>query len=246
MRLRDLSGTRPIVTEILIGINVIGLIACFVTGGSIGGGGGTISDDGYLLGYGIDYTQTGPATLRVQELGVAAGQWYRIISGGFLHSGLLHLAMNMVLLYLIGSQLESSLGRARYLSLYMACLVAGSFGVLLVSPTTPTVGASGAVFGLMGAAVIAQRRAGIDVWRNGIGGLVLINLLLTFASPGISKGAHIAGLVGGVIIGALVLALDRAVKSPWVGTVVCWAITVVLFAGCLWAADHWADPILSF
>jgi len=184
--------------------------------------------------------------LRVQELGVAAGQWYRIISGGFLHSGLLHLAMNMLLLYLIGSQLESLLGRARYLSLYVACLVAGSFGVLLVSPTTPTVGASGAVFGLMGAAVIAQRRAGIDVWRNGIGGLVLINLLLTFASPGISKGAHLAGLVGGVAIGALVLALDRAVKSPWVGTVVCCAIGVVLFAGCLWAADHWADPILSF
>ena len=246
MRLRDLSGTRPIVTQVLIAINVAGLIACLVTGGSIGGGGGTISDDGYLLGYGIDYTQTGPATLRVEELGVAAGQWYRIISGGFLHSGLLHLAMNMLLLYLIGSQLESLLGRARYLSLYMACLLAGSFGVLLVSPTTPTVGASGAVFGLMGAAVIAQRRAGINVWRNGIGGLVLINLLLTFASPGISKGAHIAGLIGGVAIGALVLALDRAVKLPWVGTVVCWATSLVLFAGCLWAADNWANPILSF
>jgi membrane associated rhomboid family serine protease len=154
--------------------------------------------------------------------------------------------MNMLLLYLIGSQLESLLGRARYLSLYMACLVAGSFGVLLVSPTTPTVGASGAVFGLMGAAVIAQRRAGIDVLRSGIGGLVIINLLLTFASPGISKGAHIAGLVGGVAIGALVLALDRALKWPWVGTVVCWAVSAVLFAGCLWAADNWADPILSF
>ena len=246
MRLRDLSGSRPIVTEVLIGLNVAGLIACLVTGGSIGGGGGTISDDGYLLGYGIDYLQTGPATLRVEELGVAAGQWYRIISGGFLHSGLLHLAMNMLLLYLIGSQLEALLGRARYLALYMACLVAGSFGVLLVSPTVPTVGASGAVFGLMGAAVIAQRRAGIDVWRNGIGGLVLINLLLTFASPGISKGAHLAGLAGGVAIGALVLALDRAVKSPWIGTLVCGAITVLLFLGCLWAADQWADPILSF
>lgn len=246
MRLRDLSGARPIVTEVLIAINALALIGCLLTGGSIGGGGGTISDNGYLLGYGIDYTQTGPGTLQVQQVGVAVGQWYRIISGGFLHSGLLHLAMNMLLLYLIGSQLESLLGRARYLTLYMACLVAGSFGVLLVSPTTPTVGASGAVFGLMGAAVIAQRRAGIDVWRNGIGGLVVINLLLTFASPGISKGAHLAGLAGGVLIGALVLSLDRAVKSPWVGTIVCGAITVLLFFGCLWAADHWANPILSF
>lgn len=246
MRLRDLSGSRPIVTEVLIGINAAALIGCLVTGGSIGGGGGTLSDDGLLLGYGIDAVQVGPTSMRVQEIGVAVGQWYRIISGGFLHSGLLHLAMNMLLLYLIGSQLESLLGRARYLALYMACLVAGSFGVLLVSPTSPTVGASGAVFGLMGAAVIAQRRAGIDVWRNGIGGLVVINLLLTFASPGISKGAHLAGLVGGVAIGALVLALDRAVRAPWVGTVVCGAITVFLFLGCLWAADHWADPILSF
>ncbi len=245
MRLRDLRGSRPIVTEVLIAINLAALFACLVTGGSIGGGGGTISDDGLLLGYGVDSVVT-PRGFVLREVGVAVGQWYRIVTGGFLHAGLLHLAMNMLLLYLIGSQLEALLGRARYLSLYLACLVAGSFGVLLVSPTSPTVGASGAVFGLMGAAVIAQRRAGIDVWRNGIGGLVVINLLLTFASPGISKGAHVAGLIGGVVIGALVLALDRAVRSPWVGTVVCVAITTLLFVGCLWAADHWADPILSF
>jgi membrane associated rhomboid family serine protease len=245
MRLRDLSGSRPVVTEVLIAINAAALVGCLLTGGSIGGGGGSISDKGYLLGYGVEYVAT-PRGFAANPMGVAVGQWYRIFTGGFLHAGLLHLAMNMLLLYLIGSQLESMLGRARYLALYVACLVAGSFGVLLVSPTTPTIGASGAVFGLMGAAVIAQRRAGIDVWRNGIGGLVVINLLLTFANPGISKGAHLAGLAGGVIIGALVLALDRAVKSPWVGTVVCVAITGLLFVGCLWAANHWATPILSF
>ena len=246
MRLRDLGGGRPVVTEALIAVNVLALIACLATGGSLGGGGGTLSQKGFLLGYGVDSTQLGPNRLRVEELGVAVGQWYRIFTGGFLHSGVVHLGMNMLLLYLIGSQLERLLGRARYLSLYIACLVAGSFGVLLVSPTTPTVGASGAVFGLMGAAVVAQRRAGIDVWRNGIGGLVLINVLLTFATPGISRGAHMAGLVGGVAIGALVLALDRAVKQPWVGTVVCTAITITLVAGCIWAANSYADPILSF
>ena len=246
MRLRDLNGGRAVVTETLIGLNVLALIACLATGGSLGGGGGSLSQKGFLLGYGVDYTQVAPNRIQVQELGVAVGQWYRIITGGFLHSGVIHLAMNMLLLYLIGSQLESLLGRVRYLSLYLACLVAGSFGVLLVSPTTPTVGASGAVFGLMGAAVIAQRRAGIDVWRNGIGGLVLINVLLTFATPGISKGAHIAGLVGGVAIGALVLALDRAVKLPWVGTMVCGAITITMVAGCIWAANSYASPILGF
>ncbi|NCY15819.1 MAG: rhomboid family intramembrane serine protease [Actinobacteria bacterium] len=154
MRLRDLNGSRPIVTEALIALNVVGLFASLVTGGSVGGGGGTISDRGFLLGYGVEYVST-PRGISQRALGVAVGEWYRIITGGFLHAGLLHLAMNMLLLYVIGSQLESLLGRVRYLALYLACLVAGSFGVLLVSPTTPTVGASGAVFGLMGAAVIA-------------------------------------------------------------------------------------------
>lgn len=245
MRLRDLNGSRPIVTEVLIGINVAALLGCLFTGGSIGSGGGSISNKGYLLGYGVEYVAT-PRGFTANPIGVAVGQWYRIFTSGFLHAGLLHLAMNMLLLYLIGSQLESLLGRARYLALYAACLVAGSLGVLMVSPTSPTIGASGAVFGLMGAAVIAQRRAGIDVWRNGIGALVVINLLLTFATPGISKGAHLAGLAGGVAIGALLLWLDRAVRSALLGTVVCIAITGLLFVGCLWAADHWASPIFHF
>ena len=88
----------------------------------------------------------------------------------------------------------------------------------------------------MGAAVIAQRRAGIDIWRNGIGGLVVINLLLTFAVPGISVGGHVGGLIAGVAVGAIVFALDSAVRSPWAGTAACIAITVALWGGCLWAA----------
>jgi membrane associated rhomboid family serine protease len=105
-----------------------------------------------------------------------------------------------------------------------------------VTPTTAAIGASGAVFGLMGAALVAQRRAGLDLLRNGIGGLVIINLLLTFTVPGIAVGAHVAGLVGGVVVGALVFALDSAVRSPWVGTAACVAITVALWFGCIWAA----------
>jgi membrane associated rhomboid family serine protease len=101
-----------------------------------------------------------------------------------------------------------------------------------------TVGASGAVFGLMGAAVVAQRRSGINVWRNGIGGLVVINVLLTFAVPGIAIGAHIGGLIIGVAVGALVFALDRAVSSPWAGTVAALGVTAVLWIGCLVAASR--------
>jgi membrane associated rhomboid family serine protease len=245
MRMRDLQSGRPIVTQVLIALNVLGMLAAAATGGSLFDGGGTATENGLLIGYWetTEMTRFGFVTT---PIGVASGEWYRVFTGGFLHSGLLHLGMNMLLLYLLGTQLEPLLGKARFLALYVACLAAGSFGVLLVSPTAATVGASGAVFGLMGAAVIAQRRAGIDIWRNGIGGLVLINLLITFAVPGISVGAHIGGLVAGVLIGALVFALDSAVRAPLLGTAVCAVLTVALVFGCIWAAGQWADPVLNF
>lgn len=235
VRFSELRSGRPIVTEVLIALNVVALIAVVATGGSLFNGGGTVSDRGLLIGSGA-VAEVGPLGFVVHPIGVAYGEWWRIITGGFLHAGILHLGMNMLLLFMLGSQLEPLLGRARFLSLYIACLVAGSFGVLLVSPNSATVGASGAVFGLMGAAVVAQRRAGIDIWRNGIGGLVAINLLLTFAVPGISAGAHVGGLVAGIAVGAIVFALDSAVRSQWAGTAACIAITIALWGGCLWAA----------
>ena len=237
VRFRDLHTDRPIVTMTLIALNILGFVAVIATGGSPFNGGGTATEQGMTLGAGAIWTSRG-AFGTVQLVGVAYGQWWRIVTGGFLHSGLLHLGMNMLLLWLLGKQLEAVLGRARFAALYLACLVAGSFGALWVSPTVGTVGASGAVFGLMGAAVVAQRRSGIDVWRNGIGGLVLINLLFTFAVPGIAVGAHIGGLVAGVAVGAAVFALDRVVASPWAGTVAALAITAVLWAGCLVVASR--------
>ena len=237
VRFRDLRADRPVVTIALIALNVVGFLAVLATGGTVWNGGGTATDRGMTIGHGVLFGRSG-GYVAVETIGVAHGEWWRIVTGGFLHAGLFHLGMNMLLLWLLGSQLEPLLGRARFASLYLACLVAGSFGALVVSPSVGTVGASGAVFGLMGAAVIAQRRSGIDVWRNGIGGLVLINLLLTFAVPGIAIGAHVAGLVGGVVVGALVFALDRAVRSPWAGTLSCLALTVVLWIGCLTVASR--------
>lgn len=237
VRFRDLGDEPPIVTMTLIALNVLGFVAVVATGGSPFNGGGTATERGMTLGQGAMYSYAGGRTT-IELVGVAYGEWWRIVTGGFLHAGLLHLAMNMLLLWLLGKQLESVLGRARFAALYVACLVGGSFGALLVSPTVGTVGASGAVFGLMGAAVVAQRRSGIDVWRNGIGGLVVINLLLTFAVPGIAIGAHVGGLIVGVAVGALVFALDRVVRSPWAGTLAALGITVALWIGCLVAASR--------
>ena len=238
LRMRDLRlGDRPIVTQLLISLNVLGYLAILATGGSAFDGGGRATEQGMTLGEGVLVSRSGP-WISTRLVGVAHGEWWRIITGGFLHSGLLHLGMNMLLLWMLGRQLEPVLGRARFAALYAACLIGGSFGALWVSPTTGTVGASGAVFGLMGAAVVAQRRSGIDVWHNGIGGLVVINLLLTFAVPGIAIGAHIGGLVVGVLVGAAVFALDAAVRSPWVGTLAALGIAALLWIGCLVVAAH--------
>ncbi len=236
-------GGRPVVTLGLIALNVVAMVVVGVQAGSFMEGGGSFWDNGVLVGYGELREVVG---LRVVStpVGVAEGEWYRIITGGFLHSGLLHLGMNMLLLYLLGAQLEPLLGRVRFLTLYLACLVAGSFGVLLVSPTAVTVGASGAIFGLMGAALAAQRLAPHRVALANIGALIVVNLLITFAVPNISVGAHVGGLVAGVVVGALVIWLDTKVASEWLGAAVCLAVAAVLFVGCLWAADHWANPIL--
>ena len=243
VRFRDARvAGRPLVTLVLIAVNVVAMVIVSFQAGSFMQGGGQLWEDGVLLGFGLVPTETG---FGVEAIGVAEGELWRIVSGGFLHAGLLHLGMNMLLLYLLGTQLEPLLGRLRFLTLYVACLVAGSFGVLLVQPRSVTVGASGAVFGLMGAALAAQRLAPHRVAIANVGALIVINLVITFAVPNISVGAHIGGLVAGLLVGALVIWLDTKVPSELLGSAVCVAVTMALFAGCIWAADHWANPILG-
>jgi membrane associated rhomboid family serine protease len=244
MNFRDIrASNRPVVTMALIAVNLVAMLAVSIQGRSFMEGSGALWEDGVLLGYGEIPVLTSSG-FRIDAIGVATGEVYRIVSGGFLHAGLLHLGMNMLLLYLLGTQLEPLLGRLRFFTLYMACLIAGSFGVLLVQPTSVTVGASGAIFGLMGAALAAQRLAPHRVALANIGALIVVNLLLTFAVPNISVGAHIGGLVAGLLVGALVIWMDTKVPSALLGSAVCVGITVVLVAGCIWAADSWANPIL--
>lgn len=239
--LRAGTAGRPMVTLSLIALNVAFFLGDLVTargGGLLSRGSGDLSRWGLLVGFGTFDGRTAS--------GVAAGEWWRILTGGFLHAGLLHLAMNMLVLWLLGSQLEPLLGRARFLALYLTSLVAGALGVLLVSPTSATVGASGAVFGLMGAAFAAQRAWGLNPWRSGIGTLILVNVVITFALPGISVGGHLGGLVGGALVGFLVVQVDRRTRSAVAGVAVCAALTAVFWVGCLWAAEQWRDPVLGF
>ncbi len=155
---------------------------------------------------GEPYQAAGPVFERGALFGplVAQGEWWRLVTGAFLHSGVMHLGFNMLLLWFLAQEMEPVLGPWRFTLLYGVSLAGGALGVMLLSPAQPTVGASGAVFGLMGALVVLQVRARQNPWRSGILGLVLVNLLFTFAVPGISVGGHLGGLVVGAAAGAVV------------------------------------------
>lgn len=135
----------------------------------------------------------------LDPVAVADGQTYRLLTSAFLHYGAMHLLLNMWALYVVGPQLEGTLGRVRYLALYLFSALGGSVAVYLLSPLdTATAGASGAIFGLFGATVILGRRLNIDVgW---IAALIVINLVFTFTMPRISWQGHVGGLITGVLI----------------------------------------------
>ena len=146
---------------------------------------------------------------------IADGEWYRIVTGGFLHAGPVHLLFNMFALYVLGSLLEPSIGTPRFVFLYGASLLAGALGALLLTDAADnTVGASGAIFGIFGAAFVIARGRGLDAIAGQIGLLLLINLALTFGIPGISIGGHLGGLAGGVLCALAIVAGDRGMLGP--------------------------------
>jgi membrane associated rhomboid family serine protease len=162
-------------------------------------------------------------------LAAAIGEPWLLVTSAFLHANLMHVAFNGLLLWQLGHMLEPVLGHARFAALYAAGLAGGGLGVVLLSwvatlagaqgnqfigtvlggnPFQLTIGASGAVFGLMGAAMVGLRNRGINPWRTSIGSLVALNLVITFVIPNISVGGHLGGLLGGVLAGKL-LFVDR-------------------------------------
>ncbi len=182
------TQSRPEVTLALIAINV----AAFLAEGSFSINSSPTSsvyEKGFLIG-----SFPGSSTL-----GVAHGEYWRLVTSGFLHENLLHIGFNMYILYILGSMLEPALGRLRFGVIYGVSLLTGSLGALLVTPHAATVGASGAVFGIMGAAAVEMRARQIPVMQSGVGGLILINLVISFTLPGISWGGHIGGLIGGAL-----------------------------------------------
>jgi membrane associated rhomboid family serine protease len=207
---RSLSQYGPYVTFALIGINVGVYLLELLTGAGIDGQSGWIFFHGVLFG---------PA--------VGAGDWWRLITAPFLHYGPLHLGMNMLVLWFIGPALESYFGHWRYLLLYIVSGLAGSAGALIASPNALTVGASGAIWGLMGAAVVLEARR-IYVFGGSAMGLVVINLIFTLLVPGVSLGGHIGGGIGGAIAALAFSSLRRTPALATLSVAAVGAVSVLL------------------
>jgi membrane associated rhomboid family serine protease len=186
------SADAPIATYVLIALNVIGFLIEIAAGtGGVTGGGQVIDDFGVRAG------------------AVADGEWYRIVTSGFLHAGLIHLAFNMFALYILGTLLEPAIGTPRFVALYVASLLAGSLGVILLEPDTTAVGASGAIFGLFTAAFVVARGRGLQEVASQLGILLLINFAFTFGVPHIAIGAHLFGAAGGALAALVIVAGER-------------------------------------
>jgi membrane associated rhomboid family serine protease len=190
----------PVLTYVLIGICVVAYIGQVAGGASATGGG---FGGSRLLEEGA-----------ISRGAIADGEYWRLLTAGFLHAGFFHLLFNMFSLYILGSLLEPAIGRLRFALIYAVSLLAGSFGALLVEPDALTVGASGAIFGLMGAAVVVMRNRGISPLESGLGVWIGLNLLITFTVPNISIGGHIGGLIGGALAAFVLFDLRDAVRVP--------------------------------
>jgi len=181
----SVTADPRLLTKILVGINVAVFIAVHVRP--------SLLNDLVLLG-------SWPPKPFTPTEGVAGGEWYRMVTSMFTHQEIWHIAFNMLSLWWLGGPLEAALGRARYLAVYFTSGLAGSaLAYLLASPTTATLGASGAIFGLFGATAVLMRRLNYDM--RPIIALLVINLIFTFGWSSISWQAHIGGLVAGVITG---------------------------------------------
>jgi membrane associated rhomboid family serine protease len=169
-------------TMALIGLNVVVYMITASQGGGINLPGGQLFSDWALQG-----------------AAVSNGDWWRLVTAMFLHGSILHLGFNMLALYWLGTIIEQSLGTPRFLLVYFVSGLAGSAGALWFSSQfAVTVGASGAIFGLIGALLILEYLSTGSLMGQAMV-LILVNMALTFAVPGISIGGHLGGLVGGIV-----------------------------------------------
>lgn len=203
------AGRRGLVTKSLIGINVVAMILSIISAGGEGlaggGWGGLLGGSTPLIGWGANYGGDPVLQTRLSDGmiigGILQGEYYRMVTSLFLHYGILHLAMNMWALWILGRNLESALGPLRFLGLYLLSGLGGSVAVYYLAPEALTAGASGAIFGLFAGLFLILRRLGRDT--SFVLPVIVINVVFTFAVPGISIAGHLGGLVTGALVGTI-------------------------------------------
>lgn len=193
-----IAADPRLITKILIGINAAVFLAVLASGDQLVG-----RLD--LIGRAFDPGQFG-------LVGVAEGEWYRLVTAMFLHQAVPHIAFNMLSLWWLGPSLEAALGRTRYLALYLLSGLGGSaLSYLLAAQNQPSLGASGAIFGLLGATAVLMRRLNQDMKPVLI--LLALNLAFTFLWPNISWQAHVGGLVVGAAVAYGMVHAPRARRT---------------------------------
>ncbi|MEU3352084.1 rhomboid family intramembrane serine protease [Streptomyces sp. NPDC037389] len=203
-----------LVTKVLLGINIAVWIAVMATGDRLMDslelfGRATLSDFGPLEG-------------------VAEGQWYRLLTAMFLHQQVMHIAFNMLSLWWLGPPLEAALGRVRYLALYLLAGLGGSaLTYFVAAPNQPSLGASGAIFGLLGATAVLMRRLKYDM--RPVIALLVLNLIFTFTWSNIAWEAHVGGLVVGTAVAYGMVHAPRG-KRLLVQRLTCAAALLVIVA----------------
>jgi membrane associated rhomboid family serine protease len=216
---------------VLIGLNVLVWLAIQATGGASS----NLIDKLALLPDSAVRQLSDGSFVTVR--GVDDGAWWQLVTSMFTHVEPLHLGFNMLALYFLGPMLEQVLGRARFLALYLVSGIAGSAAVMLLSSSHgQTVGASGAIFGLMGALAVISLKVGGQV--QSILMWIGLNLVFTFTVGGISWQGHIGGLVGGAVLGAAMVYAPRTRRTPvqWtaVGLVLLASLGLVLLRTLTW------------
>lgn len=224
------------VTRVLIGMNIAVFLADVASGGHLSLD-GTVAEGVRVPGLGA-WTYNGPAIVEL-------GEWWRIVTSGFVHFGPFHLAMNMYALWILGQQFERLLGPRAFVALYATGLLAGAAMVSLMEPLSSSAGASGAIFGLLGAALVFQRSRGIDIWASGLGGVLVLNLIISVSIRGISFAGHLGGFIGGIVAGWLFFEFAERNRDERLAFV----LTALFAIGCVVVAyigsDNYLDPILG-
>ncbi len=170
-------------------------------------------------------------------------EYWRLVTSGFLHYSVLHIAFNMFFLYIMGTMLEPAIGHLNFAVLYLTSLLAGSFGALLFTPDALTVGASGACFGVLGGLFVVARARRISIWSSGLGPTLLINIVFSLSVRGISIGGHLGGFVGGAIAGWLILELAERRRNEPLALAACLLVAALSVVGAIAVAgSHGLTP----